>query len=150
MTTAREIASELGWRIGFAELQETSARTRLKAQMDADQETNSLILTRDFMLAEIDRLSEAKLLVQVVERSGGGIVDVLGNLLDRLPDTLGVDEVLAVLDRLDVVLGAHESSSRVGPSAAVTADGFTPILEDATDGRPSRRPSVAPSTGGSL
>ncbi|MFF1540448.1 hypothetical protein ACFVWL_10230 [Microbacterium sp. NPDC058269] len=41
----------------------------------------------------------------------GGIVDVFGKLVDRLPDALSVAEVCLVLDRLDVALRGHEMNS---------------------------------------
>lgn len=43
--------------------------------------------------------------------NGGRCVDVLGKLVDRLPDALTVAEVCLVLDRFDVALRGHGSPS---------------------------------------
>lgn len=43
--------------------------------------------------------------------NGGRCVDVLGKLVDRLPDALSVAEVCLVLDRFDVALRGHGSPS---------------------------------------
>lgn len=62
----------------------------------------------------------------------GGRVDLLGKVLDRLPDSLSVAEVCLLLDRFDVALRGHESSPSLGAASVLPPAASDPIVGDAS------------------
>lgn len=59
-------------------------------------------------------------------------VDVLGELVDRLPDALSVAEVVVVLDRFDVALRGHCSSPSIGAADVAPSTVSDPIVGEAS------------------
>ncbi len=62
----------------------------------------------------------------------GSGVDLLGKLLDRLPDALSVADLCLILDRFDVALRGHESSPSIGAASVLPPAVSDPIVGDAS------------------
>ena len=83
-----------------------------------------------YLARAIDQIESgrAERIPDVVSGRSAGVVDVLGKLLDRLPHSLSVGEVVLVLDRLDVVLRGHQSAPSVVASGPESPNAAEPIV----------------------
>lgn len=62
----------------------------------------------------------------------GGVVNLLGEVFNRLPDSLSVAEVCLVLDRIDVALRGHVSSPLVDAPGPESPEALESIVGEAS------------------